>query len=387
MVTAAVQVTGARIHRARTPPPRWGSNPKTSELAIVTTDIRTKRTCDVYISINGGRSWFPGVALPSSRLPTAAASPSAASSSRSSSNAAARPTWPSPPTTRSSQIEVTRRSRGTSSWRALKPLAAAGRPRPSSRRHLPPTPARPTIRARWWLGPGGAIHAVIPERGFAKPQSEEPLVRPLNHRRSSDHGKTWSEPVEVDQGNAGFSFARKWGLAADPNSATLYVVWYGHPDPRASRPEDDHDIYLRVSTTDGGDTWSDPERVNDDQRENVQHYDPNMAIAPNGRLDIAWLDFRNSPVPEGDAEGPPFNHGGFQDVYYSSSSDQGRTLTPNLRITDRWIDRTIGVWSNNVHSHTRPLVCPRPLIRSTSPGRTPGTVTRRNRPRTYSSPR
>ena len=47
----------------------------------------------------------------------------------------------------------------------------------------------------------------------------------------------------------------------------------------------------------------------------------------------------------------PFNYSGFTDVYYASSTDGGRTFSPNIRISDRMSDRRIGMWSNNVHSH------------------------------------
>jgi len=41
----------------------------------------------------------------------------------------------------------------------------------------------------------------------------------------------------------------------------------------------------------------------------------------------------------------------FQDVYYADSADGGRSVAKNIRITDRIIDRNIGVWSNNSHIH------------------------------------
>ena len=108
-------------------------------------------------------------------------------------------------------------------------------------------------------------------------------------------------------------------------------------------------MFLR-SSADGGKTWSEPVTVNDDAATKmVQHYDPNPSVAPNGRLDIAWYDFRHSPTPEGEGSGG--NAGGFNDVYYASSLDGGRTVTQNIRITDRIIDRNIGVWSNNTHIH------------------------------------
>lgn len=222
----------------------------------------------------------------------------------------------------------------------------------------------------------GVIHIVTPTRGFTPPTTVAPPpapsdpstpsppttsaattttlapIRPTNHRSSSDQGKTWSPIKEIDQGNAGFSFGRKQKLAADPNSSMLYFVWYGNRNPRAQRPpagNDDRDIFIRVSS-DSGRTWSDAKEVNDEAATpNIQHYDPGIAVAPNGRLDLVWFDFRHSPTPEGEAPGG--NDGGANDVYYTYSNDQGRTLERNMRISDRTIDRGIGVWSNNTHIH------------------------------------
>ncbi|MDP9420376.1 MAG: glycoside hydrolase [Actinomycetota bacterium] len=210
------------------------------------------------------------------------------------------------------------------------------------------------------VGPDGVVHVIFPGAGFTAqgppgaPEPEDP-IRPLFYRRSTDEGRTWSPVAEIDPGNAGFGHGRKHLLAADPGSGTLYAVWYGSPK---TRPEllDDTDVYLRASS-DGGTTWSNRVTVNDPvdaggpERQGARQYDPGISIAPDGRVDIAWYDFRNSPVPESDADGPPFNHGGFQDVYYASSSDGGKTFGPDVRISDRIIDRRFGVWSNNVHSH------------------------------------
>ncbi|HEV2759447.1 MAG TPA: hypothetical protein VGV86_07765, partial [Acidimicrobiales bacterium] len=35
---------------------------------------------------------------------------------------------------------------------------------------------------------------------------------------------------------------------------------------------------------------------------------------------------------------------GVSDIYYASSSDQGRSVSPNVRITDRGADRSLGAW-------------------------------------------
>jgi hypothetical protein len=222
----------------------------------------------------------------------------------------------------------------------------------------------------------GVVHIVTPTRGFTPPTTAAPPpapsdpatpsppttsaattttlapLRPTNHRSSTDQGKTWSPIREIDPGNAGFSFARKQILAADPDSSMLYFVWYGNRNPRALRPpagNDDREIFIRTSS-DSGRTWSDAREVNDEAATpNIQHYDPGVSVASNGRLDIAWFDFRNSPTPEGEAPGG--NDGGANDVYYTYSTDRGQTLERNIRISDRSIDRRIGVWSNNTHIH------------------------------------
>lgn len=154
----------------------------------------------------------------------------------------------------------------------------------------------------------------------------------------------------IDQGSAGFSHNRKQTLVADSKSGNLYMAWYGNAKTRPGL-EDDNEILLRVSR-DGGQTWGERVTVNDDAASpNTQHYKPGVSIAPNGRVDIAWYDFRNSPAPEIQAAAAPFNNGGMTNVYYASSADGGRTFGRNIRISDRSADRSIGVWSNNVHSH------------------------------------
>jgi hypothetical protein len=91
-------------------------------------------------------------------------------------------------------------------------------------------------------------------------------------------------------------------------------------------------LYRR--SLDGGATWSDTTVVNDDDPELLYgQFHPNLRVAPNGRLDLAWWDQRDAAGAFG------------TDVYYASSSDAGATWSANQRMTDRLIDRTIGVWT------------------------------------------
>lgn len=191
----------------------------------------------------------------------------------------------------------------------------------------------------------GVVHIVSAGRGLRASSDDPPPIRSVYYRRSADHGATWSDPVMIEEANAGFAFNRKWGLKADPNNDNLYAVWYGHPDPMADKSEDDVDIYMRMSY-DSGETWTDRTVINTDHElQGVHHYHPNISVAPNGRLDVVWYDQRHSPTPEVDG------NQGFQDVYYRYSTDGGRTFSEEIKVTDRIIDRNYGIWSNNYHIH------------------------------------
>lgn len=65
---------------------------------------------------------------------------------------------------------------------------------------------------------------------------------------------------------------------------------------------------------------------------------------------------------------------GVQDVFYASSSDGGQSYGPNIVGTDRCIDRSIGVWSNNVGS-AAPVGMDSTDDAVYVYGRTPGTAT------------
>ena len=211
--------------------------------------------------------------------------------------------------------------------------------------------ARPAVDGK------GVVHVTFAGRGRAVPPPEgqpapPPPIRTVLYRSSADHGQTWSEAKQIEEGNAAFSHNRKWGLKADPNSDNLYAVWYGHPNPRAALPADDRDVYLRVSH-DSGRTWEDRVVVNDNSATpNAHALHPNLSVAPNGRLDIVWMDTRNSPIPPGTMTPlPNVAYVGHHDVYYTYSLDQGRTFAPNIKITDRIIDRRFGIWQGNADIH------------------------------------
>src|SRR5713101_3827817 len=139
--------------------------------------------------------------------------------------------------------------------------------------------------------------------------------------RSTDHGKTWSKPVEIDNVR---------GLPRDDNGAiegfagavapdsTLYAVW----------TDGNHVVF--TTSHDGGSTFS--------RTRNIIETAPTMftlqavsrangfaqiAIDPRGgakggRLYLTWSDYRNGDV----------------DVFCSTSADHGETWSPAVRVNN-----------------------------------------------------
>ena len=72
-------------------------------------------------------------------------------------------------------------------------------------------------------------------------------------------------------------------------------------------------------STDGGQTFSAPLRINDDPiNQNKWHIFGTLSVAPNGRIDVVWLDTRNASNNI-DAQ-----------LFYSWSTDGGVTWAPNV---------------------------------------------------------
>jgi hypothetical protein len=418
-VLAAVQVTAngdaARAHST----PQIARNPLTGELVIASAEVRTKKTCDIHISVDDGRSWFEGgspmtkpftdcslqatngpyitlqftpqgtlfasffgsdpkyaTQLNRNDIPRHIFVARSEDSGRNWTTSMAfegKEGDPGIGGSRRAQLSVDNKNPqnvyvGWQKGGFTTPAPGAARKSMISVSHDggrnfgPPqemSDARGGGQPRTAVDSKGVVHAIWAADTFGTPTGDAAPPRPIQYRRSIDQGRTWSTIQDIDPGNVGFSFNRRQLIAVDPVTDAIYVTWAGNSNPRARRPPanepstpafDDREIFFRASL-DGGATWGQSKTVNEDAPQpNIQHYNPGIAAAPNGRLDIAWYDFRNSPTPE--FEGPGGNAGGMNDVYMASSYDRGATFGKNVRVTDRIIDRNIGVWSNNAHSQS-----------------------------------
>ena len=91
------------------------------------------------------------------------------------------------------------------------------------------------------------------------------------------------------------------------------------------------DVHL-VRSTDGGQTFSAPVRVNDDPQSGAWHWFGTFAVAPDGRVDVVWNDTRASGVATR------------SETRYAFSLDAGQTFSPSTPVSPEF-DSTIG-WPN-----------------------------------------
>ncbi len=117
-------------------------------------------------------------------------------------------------------------------------------------------------------------------------------------------------------------FMPQLAVDANPSSAyagRLYVVWPGNAG------FNDANVMLS-SSGDGGITWTAPLRI-DDARVASAQVMPTVSVAPNGRVDVAWMDGR-------DTRG--LNVQGYPSwrTYATSSADAGATWRANVAVSD-----------------------------------------------------
>lgn len=92
----------------------------------------------------------------------------------------------------------------------------------------------------------------------------------------------------------------------------LFLVW-------TRAPRSPESILLSVSSN-GGETWSRPARVSDGPETGLRRT-PAVAVSRQGAIGVSWWDDRNATSE------------GCWDIYFSASTDGGRSFAPSLRIT------------------------------------------------------
>ena len=92
-------------------------------------------------------------------------------------------------------------------------------------------------------------------------------------------------------------------------------------DPSRDDPLD----VIFIRSTNGGVTWSDPVRVNDDdKRSGAWQWFGTMSVAPNGRIDVVFNDTRNTESIH------------WSETFYTFSVDAGKTWARNIPVSREW---------------------------------------------------
>ena len=146
--------------------------------------------------------------------------------------------------------------------------------------------------------------------------------------RSIDGGRSWGESVAdagiMPIGRFVVFFPPYPSIAVDQRSGRVYAAYH---DARLG----DSDVWLWSLAGDGGTDWRGPVRVNDTRtRDGTTQYMPRLAVAPGGRVDVAYYDRRRDRADVANG------------VTLQSSDDEGRSFGPSLALSTRAFDSRIG---------------------------------------------
>ena len=109
--------------------------------------------------------------------------------------------------------------------------------------------------------------------------------------------------------------------SSGPTRGNVYVL--GSVDPTGGDPLDVHII----RSTDGGQNWSAPLRVNDDPGGTAWQWFGTMSVSPEGRIDVVWNDTRNDLTAQS------------SELYYAWSTDAGLSFSSGLAVSPSFNSR------------------------------------------------
>ncbi len=172
-------------------------------------------------------------------------------------------------------------------------------------------------------------------------------------QRSTNRGVTWSAPIIVDvlfssatQGQ-GVVDPRDGApirtgdllveAAADPRrkSDTVHIVWQDIRFTLAAPLPIFNDQIVIASSSDGGETWSDPKRISSNKL--TQAFTGSVDVDEDGNIGVTYYDFTDD-----DPAGIPLE----TDYWFTSSRDGGATFSARRQLTDGSFDMRTAPFAN-----------------------------------------
>jgi hypothetical protein len=155
------------------------------------------------------------------------------------------------------------------------------------------------------VAPGDVLYdffTLITATGSNGPKSTAPHGSTIAFMKSTDNGDTWSDPHIVQQidtltvtdpntgaplRTADFDAAP----AVDPVTGQLYLVWQDARDTADKNHKNGRSRILYTTSTNGGNTWSDPVVVSDSPN-GISAMLPAIAVTSGGTVGLTYDDFR-----------------------------------------------------------------------------------------------
>lgn len=200
---------------------------------------------------------------------------------------------------------------------------------------------------------------LLPNPTAAPPAANEPGAGArLVMSKTTDDGKTWTASVVDDGGLACIPCLTIPEVAIDASSGAIHLA-FELSQSSLPNPRDNRDIFTMTSI-DGGDTWSERLKINDDddpgRKPNYDQFIAGISVAPNGRVDLAWYDMRTDAYYNPDGRGDTTRADQTcWDVYSASSSDGGKTFSKNVRVSDRTMNQNSGFALNLSYDLRAPI--------------------------------
>ena len=155
-------------------------------------------------------------------------------------------------------------------------------------------------------------------------------------RKSTDGGASFGSVIEIAPTEASFDFpipametraafiyvSVDADLSNGPFADSIYAAWLDTTGPESGTAANNHSRIQVAYSRDGGNTWSLSTPHETADANNVDRFNPWMAVGPDGRVHVIFYDTRRVANRSG------------TDLFYSSSSDGAQTWTAPVRVTD-----------------------------------------------------